>query len=144
MPDDEGPRGSVRKVCTRTAHHQIAWAVFSSRYQSMPSKHAYVGPTLAQRLQLRWINVARQRWINVVLLIGPTVALPLAPTICQPSANVDPTLAQRNSIWNYVGSTLIQRNLVHHYVGPSLDQRWSNVMQYVITLGHHWANADPT
>ena len=112
--------------------------------QGPPSKHAYVGPTLAQRLQLRWINVARQRWINVVLLIGPTVALPLAPTICQPSANVDPTLAQRNSIWNYVGSTLIQRNLVHHYVGPSLDQRWSNVMQYVITLGHHWANADPT
>ena len=25
---------SVRKVCTRTAHQQIAWAVFSSMYQS--------------------------------------------------------------------------------------------------------------
>ena len=35
---------------------------------------------------------------TLVLLIGPTVDLPLAPTICQPSANVDPALAQRNSI----------------------------------------------
>ena len=42
MPDDGGSRGSVRKVCTRTAHHQIAWAVFSSRYQSMSIASAFV------------------------------------------------------------------------------------------------------
>ena len=42
MPDDGGPRGSVRKVCTRTAHHQIAWAVFSSRYQSTSIASAFL------------------------------------------------------------------------------------------------------
>ena len=76
-----------------------------------------------------------QRWPNVCSYVGSTSHANVGSTLfCslglrwpyhwrQPSANVDPALAQRNSIWHYVGPTLIQRNLVYHYVGPSLDQR---------------------
>ena len=38
--------------------------------------HVYVGPTLAQCMQLRWDNVACQRWTNIVLLNGPMVTHP--------------------------------------------------------------------
>ena len=83
---------------------------------STPSKHAYVGPMLGQCTAI-CSYVGTTSHANVVSTLFCSLTF-----WRQHSANVDPAMAQRNSV--------IQRNSIYHdYVGPSLGQRLSNVIQ---------------